>query len=97
MLVYSIGSQATNEMVYDLLLSAKEAHMNMLRVWGGGIYESDYFYSVADEMGILIWQDFMFACSMYPANDAGAQFNCSFEYSNDISLCKLQWNNQESN
>ena len=41
------------KIVYDLLLSAKEAHMNMLRVWGGGIYESDYFYSVADEMGIL--------------------------------------------
>ena len=77
-------------MVYDLLLSAKEAHMNMLRVWGGGIYESDYFYSVADEMGILIWQDFMFACSMYPANDAGTQFNCSSEYSNDISLCLSQ-------
>ena len=77
-------------MVYDLLLSAKEAHMNMLRVWGGGIYESDYFYSVADEMGILIWQDFMFACSMYPANDAGTQFSCSSEYSNDISLCLSQ-------
>ena len=64
-----LPEQATNEMVYDLMLSAKEAHMNMLRVWGGGIYESDYLYTLADEMGILIWQDFMFACSMYPAND----------------------------
>lgn len=68
-----LPEQATNEMVYDLMLSAKEAHMNMLRVWGGGIYESDYLYSVADEMGIMIWQDFMFACSMYPANDADLQ------------------------
>ena len=64
-----LPEQATEEMVYDLMLSAKEAHMNMLRVWGGGIYESDYLYSLADEMGILIWQDFMFACNLYPAND----------------------------
>ena len=46
------------------------AHMNMLRVWGGGIYESDLFYDLADEFGILIWQDFMFANAMVPANEA---------------------------
>ena len=40
----------------------------MLRVWGGGIYEQDAFYELADEMGIMIWQDLMFACAMYPTN-----------------------------
>lgn len=49
-----------------LLQSSKDVHMNMLRVWGGGVYESDVLYSIADELGIMIWQDFMFACSMYP-------------------------------
>ncbi|XP_037954159.1 beta-mannosidase-like [Teleopsis dalmanni] len=55
--------------IKHLLFSAKEAHMNMLRVWGGGIYESDYFYNLADEYGILIWQDMMFACAMYPVTN----------------------------
>ncbi|KAI8424942.1 hypothetical protein MSG28_006854 [Choristoneura fumiferana] len=54
--------------VDSLLLSAREAHMAMLRVWGGGVYESDYFYQRCDQLGILIWQDFLFACSMYPAD-----------------------------
>ena len=53
----------------SLLESAVDANMNTLRIWGGGIYEPDIFYELCDELGILVWQDFMFACSMYPANE----------------------------
>lgn len=60
---------ANVETVRNLLEAAKLSHMNMIRVWGGGLYESDIFYQYADEYGILIWQDMMFACNMYPADD----------------------------
>lgn len=49
---------------------AAAVNMNMLRVWGGGVYEDDLFYELCDERGILVWQDFMFACSLYPAEGA---------------------------
>lgn len=52
----------------DLFDSAKESYMNVLRIWGGGIYELDDFYDLANDYGILIWQDFMFACAAYPTN-----------------------------
>lgn len=53
-----------------LLGLAADAGMNMLRVWGGGIYEQDRFYELADSLGIMIWQDFMFAGTMYPGDSA---------------------------
>jgi len=50
----------------ELLVAAAESGMNMLRVWGGGVYPSDAFYNICDSLGILIWQDFMFANTLYP-------------------------------
>ena len=61
-------TRVTDSTYRNLLTDARNSKMNMLRVWGGGIYENDIFYDLCDELGILVWQDFMFACAMYPSN-----------------------------
>lgn len=62
--------RVTDEKYEQTILDAVNANMNMLRVWGGGIYENDIFYDLCDKYGILVWQDFMFACSLYPSEGA---------------------------
>ena len=66
----SFPSRISQARYRQLLESMRDANMNMLRVWGGGIYERDDFCRLCDEMGILVWQDFMFGCSLYPGEQA---------------------------
>lgn len=61
-------SRVTKKEYDKVIATAKDANMNMLRVWGGGIYESDYFYDLCDKKGIYVWQDFMFAGTMVPGD-----------------------------
>ncbi|MDP3679719.1 MAG: glycoside hydrolase family 2 protein [Flavobacterium sp.] len=63
-------SRVTKKEYEKIVLSAKDANMNMLRVWGGGVYEDDYFYDLCDKYGINVWQDFMFAGTMVPGDKA---------------------------
>ncbi len=64
----SFVPRLTPEHYRRLLVQARAAHINMLRVWGGGIYEQPIFYDLCDELGLMIWQDFMFACGGYPGH-----------------------------
>jgi len=59
-------TRISREKTRQLLSDAKAVGMNMIRVWGGGIYPSDDFYEICDSLGLMVWQDFMFACTMYP-------------------------------
>ena len=67
-----------------LLQDTADSHMNMLRVWGGGIYESDDFYELCDELGILVWQDFLFACGVYPSWEPAFMENVAAEARDNI-------------
>lgn len=64
----SFPTRLTPAHLEHLIRSAAEAHMNMLRVWGGGYYPEETFYDLCDRYGLLVWQDFMFACGIYPAD-----------------------------
>lgn len=66
----SFVTSVTDSDYKKVIQDAVDANMNMLRVWGGGIYEYDKFYDLCDQNGMLVWQDFMFACTMYPGDDA---------------------------
>lgn len=76
----------TDKTYRNLLILAKDAGFNMIRVWGGGYYEDDAFYNLCDSLGILVWQDFMFACSMYPF---GKEFTQSVKEEADYQLKRL--------
>ena len=66
----ALAGRITEADTRELLQSAKDAHMNMIRIWGGGRYEPTWFYDLCDEMGLMVWQDFMFSCHIYPSDDA---------------------------
>ncbi|MCL1887657.1 MAG: glycoside hydrolase family 2 protein [Kiritimatiellaeota bacterium] len=80
----SILTRMTRKTYADLLGSAAAANMNMLRVWGGGIYEQDWFYELCDELGICVWQDCMFACSRYPVFNAEWMDNVKVEIAQNV-------------
>ena len=56
------------EKTRSILQSVKDANMNMIRIWGGGYYETNDFYEICDELGIMVWQDFMFYNPWQPGN-----------------------------
>ena len=65
----SFPTRITDKYLESLIRSAAETHQNMLRVWGGGFYEDELFYDLCDRYGILVWQDFIFSCSIYPLDN----------------------------
>ena len=75
----SFPSRATADSLRKYVDDAVAAHFNMLRVWGGGIYENPAFYDACDERGIMVWHDFMFSCNTYPAFDEGFRANVRAE------------------
>jgi len=80
----AVYTRADKQDYRRLLTDAIEANMNMIRVWGGGIYEQDCFYDICDELGICVWQDFMFACSSYPIDQTEFRENVFAELADTI-------------
>ena len=80
-------NRVSDDKYEELLNSAVDANMNMIRVWGGGIYENEIFYNLCDEKGLLVWQDFMFACAMYPGDK---EFLKSVEQEAEFNVKRLR-------
>ncbi len=78
------AARVTSEKLRGLVADAAAANMNMLRVWGGGVYEEDAFYDACDELGVCIWQDFMFACAAYPTFDRAWMRNVEAEARDNV-------------
>ena len=77
-------ARVTDAQVESLVGAAADANHNMIRVWGGGYYETEAFYDACDRRGILVWQDFMFACSVYPLGDGEFHANVAAEISEQV-------------
>ncbi|RCS30709.1 glycoside hydrolase family 2 protein [Rhodanobacter denitrificans] len=79
----SFPERVTGARMQQVLESARDANMNMLRVWGGGYYQSDAFYAMADRLGLMIWQDFMFGGAV-PPYDAAFRENARIEATEQV-------------
>jgi beta-mannosidase len=80
----SFPTRLSDERLEHLLRSAAASHQNMLRVWGGGFYEEERFYDLCDRLGILVWQDFVFSCAIYPLDEAAFLENLRAEVVQNI-------------
>jgi beta-mannosidase len=80
----SFPTRITDDALEALIRAAADTHQNMLRVWGGGFYEEERFYDLCDRYGILIWQDFIFSCSIYPLDDPGFLDNLRVEVAENV-------------
>jgi beta-mannosidase len=97
----SFPTRISDAYLEGLIRSAAETHQNMLRVWGGGLYEEERFYDYCDRYGVLVWQEFMFSCSVYPLDEPAYVQNVEVEARQNIrrirhraSLCLWCGNNE---
>ncbi len=80
----SFPTRLTDDSLEMLIRSAVETHQNMLRVWGGGFFEEERFYDLCDRYGILVWQDYIFSCSVYPMDDPDFLENVRIEVEENV-------------
>ncbi|MCB8982610.1 MAG: glycoside hydrolase family 2 protein [Ardenticatenaceae bacterium] len=80
----SFPTRISDEYLEALIRGAAETHQNMLRVWGGGFFEEERFYDLCDKYGILVWQDYIFSCSVYPLDDPEFLDNVRLEVQENV-------------